>query len=528
MKSINKILLAMAVAAPLTLTSCLDDTIPTSGATEEQLESNAKSLDAQVGGIPSYMKTLHVWRDTPTDFGYPSQMIICDLMCQDMIQIYNSYQHFCYFEQISVVINQDYLLNQVMWYYYNLQAQKTNAVIELINPASANDTELNLLAQALAFRAHIYLDMARLYEFLPNEKSSPITDEGNDVTGLTVPITDSRHPVDPTNNPRATHEQMYTFILADLDEAEGYFMRNNARTDKTRPNLGVVYGLKARLYMWDENYPKAAEYARLAISESGAQPMSKEDWISTTKGFNDMSNNSWMFAISQNKESDCVQSYSNWTSFMSSEDNLGYGGYCKNPMVADVSFYDRISDRDFRKLSWVAPEGSKLENVYVDPKKKGNIEAYASLKFRPGQGNLDDNNIAFATDIPLMRVEEMYLIEAEATAHTNAAAGKQLLETFMKTRDPKYTCRVSAQDDVIEEIFFQKRVEFWGEGIILFDFKRLDMGVTRKYEGSNWPADCQFNTTGRPAWMNFVMCGFEGEFNAACRGWNNPDVGGKF
>lgn len=523
----------MAVAAPLTLTSCLDDTIPTSGATAEQLAGNAKSLDSSVGGIPSFMKKLDVWDGGATDFGYPSQMIIRDLLCQDMIQVYNSYQHFYPFESISVVLNQNYLLNQVIWYYYNLQVQKTNSVIDLIDPASANDTELNLLAQVLAFRAHIYLDMARLYEFLPNEKSSPITGEGNDVTGLTVPITDSRHPVDPTNNPRATHEQMYTFILADLDEAEGYFMRNNARTDKTRPNLGVVYGLKARLYMWDENYPKAAEYARLAISESGAQPMSKEDWLSTTTGFNEMSNNSWMFAISQNKEDECVKStYSNWTSFMSSEGDFGYGavGNYNNPMVADISFYDRISNSDFRKLSWVAPAGSKLvdQNLYAFSAQKGQIAEYASLKFRNGEGNASDNNICWATDIPLMRVEEMYLIEAEATAHTNAAAGKQLLETFMKTRDPKYTCRVSAQDDVIEEIFFQKRVEFWGEGIILFDFKRLDMGVTRDYEGTNWPEDCRYNTTGRPAWMNFVMCGFEGEFNAACRGWNNPDVGGSF
>ena len=79
-----------------------------------------------------------------------------------------------------------------------------------------------------------------------------------------------------------------------------------------------------------------------------------------------------------------------------------------------------------------------------------------------------------------MRVEEMYFIEAEAVAHTNAAKGKELLETFMKTyRYPKYTCKVSSTDDVVEEIVFQKRVELWGEGQTFFDIKRLNYSVTR-------------------------------------------------
>lgn len=92
------------------------------------------------------------------------------------------------------------------------------------------------------------------------------------------------------------------------------------------------------------------------------------------------------------------------------------------------------------------------------------MPAYASVKFRPNEGNTDDPNIGAASSYPIMRVEEMYFIEAEAVAHTNAAKGKELLETFMKTyRDPKYTCKVSSTDDVVEEIVFQKRVELWGE-----------------------------------------------------------------
>lgn len=536
MKAINKILLTLAIGAPLTLSSCLDETFPTDEITSEQLEQSSKALDSAVGGIPSYMKTYGVWpaggRTDATDFAYPAQMIIRDVMCQDMIQVYNNYQHFINFQRISVVINQDYLLNQIVWYYYNLQVKQANDVIGLIDPATASALERNMLAQALTFRAFIYLDMARMYEWLPNEKSTNINSYGNDIAGLTVPITDVRKPVDELDNPRATHKEMFDFILSDLDEAEDYFMVNNSRNDKTRPDLSVVYGLKARLYMWDENYPKAAEYARLA--KAGYTPLTKDQWLNPNSGFNDMNaNNSWMFAIHQSKEDACVNTtYSNWTSFMSSEGDIGYAcsGDHDNPMVADVSFYNQISNRDWRKLSWVAPAGSELseQNVYTRASDAGKIQEYATLKFRNGQGNMNNSDICWATDIPLMRVEEMMLIEAEAEAHSNPAEGKRLLEEFMKTRNPKYQFISSDMEDVIDEIFFQKRVEFWGEGIILFDFKRLNKSVIREYDGSNWPADAQFNTNGRPGWLNFTMCGYEGELNKACEGMNNPDVGGTF
>ena len=123
-----------------------------------------------------------------------------------------------------------------------------------------------------------------------------------------------------------------------------------------------------------------------------------------------------------------------------------------------------------------------------------------------------------------MRVEEMYFIEAEAAAHQNAEKGKELLEKFMKTyRNKTYSCSKTDQDDVIEEIVFQKRVELWGEGLTFFDIKRLNYSVERGYLGTNFGAGTRFNTQGRPAWMNFTIYRTEAEDNPALEGWNNPN-----
>ena len=44
--------------------------------------------------------------------------------------------------------------------------------------------------------------------------------------------------------------------------------------------------------MWLEDYPKAKEYARKAINATRVTPMTEEQCLSTTKGFNDLS--CWM------------------------------------------------------------------------------------------------------------------------------------------------------------------------------------------------------------------------------------------
>ena len=85
-----------------------------------------------------------------------------------------------------------------------------------------------------------------------------------------------------------------------------------------------------------------------------------------------------------------------------------------------------------------------------------------------------------------------------------------------------------ADVDAIDEIVFQKRVELWGEGLSFYDIKRLDMSVTRGYEGSNVDAARQINTNGRPAWMNICIVKSEKNNNSAIKGWENPDPSDKY
>lgn len=547
-----KALLAAALVSPMLLTtSCIDEVEPTNGVIQEQLESNAKATEAIVWGMSSHLNQCPtITEDQAYDWGYGSIMHSRDVMGEDLVVSYSGYDWYQSWSTAGRALNEEYMICQFSWLFFSEQVLMANNAIKAI-AADVTDTDLMALrGAALGFRAATYLDMARSYEFLPNNYQSSVNRYNHDVTGYTVPIvTEKTTEEQSRNNPRVTHDVMVKFIIGDLEEAVNLFTKSKKTVPaKTLPSLGVIYGLLARTYLWDasyteenlpyqsgisamEAYQKAADYAQLAIEKSGATPLTRDEWLSTTNGFNDLSVSSWMWGMQYSNEDRAVTSgLLNWTSWMSNETSFGYAS--AGPFLQiSASLYDQISDRDFRKLSYVAPEGSPLsgQEKYVSADLAEELEfgPYYSLKFRPGSGNIDDNLIACSVGVPLMRVEEMYLIKAEAIAHINPTEGATILRDFMqKYRNSSYRFTGATTDDVVAEVILQKRVELWGEGQIFFDYKRLNLDITRSYRGTNFDnAAAMYNTTGRPAWMNYVIVRSEGNNNKAVTEWNNPPCG---
>lgn len=527
MKTIFKAFLTVGVAvSTLSMTSCIDETNPTSGATDEQLSSSSKATEALLWAMPAYLNALMWDGDYGYDWGYGSILHVRDIMTEDMCRVSSGYDWYTRWA-VNQYQSEDYIYNQYLWNYYNKLVQTSNNVCGALNPETASDAQLGYLAAGKGYRAMAYLDMARMFEFLPSDVNPEgLNAAGNCVINLTVPIvTEATTEDEARHNPRATREEMFTFILSDLDWAEKYIELNPNKV-KTLPDLTAIYGLKARLYMWVEDYVNAEKYARLAINAGDYVPTSKADWLSTTTGFNTLNCSSWVWGAKAMKDDDCVKTgILNWTSWMSNETTFGYAAAEPFTMIG-AAVYNRINDLDFRKLSYKAPEGHPLagKEPYVDADIFASLPAYAGLKFRPSEGNISDYAVAAASAFPLMRIEEMYLIEAEAAAHQNAANGKALLEAFMTTyRYPEYVCNVTEQDAVIEEIVFQKRVELWGEGQTFYDIKRLNYSVDRVYEGSNFQAESKFETNGRPAWMSIPIVKSEKNNNDALIDWENPD-----
>lgn len=524
--------LALAGVASLSLlSSCIEEAVPSGQYTQKQLNESPKAKEGSFYAIPARIVQ-------PTNdhyqFGWGAVMHARDVMTGDLTKPYLGYDHFRRWSACTDM-GQDYVFANFLYMAHFRVILDANICIKAYtaNVDALKDSEKGILGAAYAFRAMSYLDVARMFEFLPNEHfPTGRNAEGNVVTNLTVPIvTEAVTQQQSYNNPRATHAQMLEFILSDLDKAEGY-ITNLALSSKDIPHLDVVYGLKARAYMWDGQHDKAAEYARKAITAHGGKPLTEAEWVDKVNGFNNANNGSWMMSATMNKET-LGERYNlcNWTGWMSAEAQFGYAALGGVYPRITTSLYNRIADTDFRKLSFKAPKGHALEGktTYVNDAIGADLPSYTTVKFRPGQADFKNYQVGAACSYPLMRLEEMYLIEAEAVAHTNPTQGQSLINTFMQQyRDKNYNCTLTDADSLVNEIVLQKRIELWGEGQTFFDIKRLNLSVTRAYQGTNVPAPVRYNTVGRPAWMNIVLPKFEGTFNTPVFNYNNPDPSGKY
>ena len=546
----------MILLAAAASVSCIKEVLPVGGSqTQAQVSASPSAMKSMIKAIPASMTTSGTigyassYGDH-TDFGIPGIHLRFEHMLEDMATMAeNPFYNRFYAYDMNEAQGYAYTYCAYFWDAYYTWIRLVNDVIVSIAPAAEaavdpeEKAELNdILGQAYTYRAMCYLDMARLYE----PKENDYVDIPESIRNLTVPIVDENTTLEQTkNNPRATREQMYNFILGDLGKAQELL----DAADKTfsRPNLNAVYGLMARAYLElgysadpafprDEMFTKASEYARLVIDEGGFTPLTQSQWEDPVNGFNNAaSNNAWIWGFSLVAEN--LSNLLTFVSHISSEASWGYARYAQFGVSARL--YDQIPDTDFRKHSWLDPKKEeyyayKFAGSEADKQKflTGSPAAkpYQGLKFRPAMGECTDFNVGNPADYCLMRIEEMYFIEIEAQAQLKGLEeGKRLLSDFMKKyRDSSYSRNPGTMQDFLTELLLQKRVEFWGEGILLFDYKRLDMGITRAYPGSNHAGVFKYNTVGRSPQWNIVITRAEFQSNTAINDTNNnPDPSGK-
>lgn len=534
MKTILKISVA-ALASLSLLSGCIKETFPNSGgATTGQISQSPSALESMARALPASMvmanSTGYAASGQAWDFALPAIHIALESMTGDLV--ISGEVGYDWFSQwgMNNALGPNYAVGALTWDNYYTWIKNTHDLILAIDEESATDLTRPYLATAYATRAMCYLDLVRLYEFKPNKYTS-----ADHVIGLGVPIvTEVTTEAEAKNNPRAKVEDVYTLIFDDLTKAEKLFA-GYERVDNYSMDLSVVHGLMARAYLeratatGDKNlYGKAADYARKAVAESGCTPLTQAQWEDPTTGFNSASaTNAWMYALALPSES--VYNLFNFTAHMSTEESwTSYGwrvGRAINRML-----YNDIPDNDFRKRSWLDPDRSKFPYKSCRPDGANHfaksLKSYACIKFRPAQGAYSDYKVGGAADHCLMRVEEMYFIEAEAEANVDLAKGKALLTAFMKNRitDGSYDCsKIASIDEFRTELLKQKRIEFWGEGIIFYDLKRLGVSTTRGYVGTNAPQDYRLNCDGVAPYWNFVITRGETMNNPAVADQNNPD-----
>lgn len=558
-----------AVSSLVLATGCIEETLPKTEATPETIEKSTSSMEYMLNGLSSYFVAYDTWgfSGNTNDWGYPCQLYMREVMGEDFPVYDASYDYWSHIESGSGLRYAAYY----SWFYYYKFIKNTNNVIALVpDPANAETKAVYCLGQALGLRAMLYMELSTCFEYRTTQVESLNADaQSMGVVGLTVPIVDENtSKTDLNNNPRVPFYTMYRFIMTDLNRAETY-LEGYEQATKAHANRAVVYGLKARLWLdmasrfdrepdalakqmsaegssdgYDDIginsamdcYAKAAEYARKAIG-GGNTPLTEDQWMNSKTGFN-TPQSSWMLGtyVTSKEEINTGYYYNSFVAQIASEPTWGMPRYGSAFRLISKSLYDKISDSDWRKNSWISPDDAGKTEI---PEKyrtelKGDawsrLPAYANLKFRAGSGSISTIETGLIASLPIMRVEEMYFIRFEAIAHTEgvAAAAKEMadfLNTYRYT-DGSYNCEATDLDSFITELMVQRRIEFWGEGINFFAYKRLGLPITRSYDGTNWLSSQRLNTkAGYTApWMNYVLPEYERDNNQGVI--LNPDPSG--
>ena len=520
-----KYIAVLAVGA-LSLTSCIKETFPQGGsATSEQVGASASALQSAANGIPAKMSQWYMVYGRQvheTDMAFPQFMIAFTELLGDMYPLGSNsgYDWFRNYNTCDRAFGSETHFAYLPWftcYQFIKSANDVISAVDLENPETTSAVR-GLAGSAYACRAFYYYLLSVMFEAKEN-----IYTDVSSVKGLSVPLVlDTTDAETAKNNPRATHDEVTAQMISDLEIAEAC-LKGYTPASGQFPGLAVAYGIRAKVHMWDEDYANAAKYARLAIDTFGGSPVTAAQWNDVSTGFN-TANQAWMWYTSYSAEN--MANLCNFIGWISGEADWGYSSLTR-PSI-DKSLYDKIADNDFRKYSFLDPDKYDYYN-YQTSRDKAYIEeapACLSLKFRCKNGDWESYTVGGAVDVPIMRVEEMYLIEAEAVGMSQgAAAGAALLNAFMQNyRQSDYSFTPASARDLQLEVLTQERIEFWGEGWGFPNAKRIKPDVIQNYEGTNAPANIfKINAKGIKPWWNFCIPDSEVNANKALAGHNNPN-----
>ena len=234
----------------INMSSCIEQTFPKSStAISEQIAESPAAMNAMLNAVVGFVNAYNTYGQGYTwDLGYTSYGIIREVMCEDFYIYKSGYDYYNSFGLCrSLADNSE--VNSIYYYYYKF-LNNVNNLIRIVDLDNTTETNRQYVGIAKAFRAMIYMDMARLFEF-KKTGFSKLDDEAatNGVYGLTVPIIgENITEAEARNNPRVPFYTIYRYILDDLENAE-VLLADYLRPTKNMPDLSIIFALKARFWL---------------------------------------------------------------------------------------------------------------------------------------------------------------------------------------------------------------------------------------------------------------------------------------
>ena len=313
---------------------------------------------------------------------------------------------------------------QAIWSTAYGQIYAINAFLEGLSASEIPENETEpLRGQALFFRAYLHFYLVNMFGDIPY-----IT-----VTDYQVNSTVSRIP----------EQEAYNMILADLDEAESLLPLRGAAEERVMIDKSVAEALLARVYLYTENWAAAATYAGRVINYP-AYVIEPDVTLAFLKN-----SSSTIWALHPGLPN------------FNTKDAKIFVSSVTPPLrsMLWVGFVDSFEPGDLRRTNWIRSFSGASGTYYHSYKYKKTLNTTPSSEYTI-----------------LFRIEEQYLIRAEAKAHLGDLVGGLQDLNAVRARTGLDPVVAAGQAELLQAIIDERRHEFFTEqGHRWFDLKRTGM-----------------------------------------------------
>ena len=480
MKKIFKYL--FAGAAIVMLSTACSDQLETSPTTAVSGTTMTESNDAAMIALNGIYRSMYTsgWSTTGNThqcFGISAYNLCADVMGDDHIMAAQGSGWFWFDAAYNVKsrYTSSSWRSYDLWYAGFTWIANANYLIAMDKGEITDIDRLYILGQAYGVRAYSYWMLAQYFaRTYKGHESDPC-----------VPIYKDPTTASTTGQPRATNEEVYAQMKADAAKAVEYLSMSQ-RTSLEKDNSFITYpvalGLQARIALTMEDWDTAAAASEAAINlgQHKIQPVQAADFQANKSNFintYNAANVMWGAGVI----SDQSGIYASLYAHMDAVAEM-YAGYDRAPKKINAETYALMGDADTRRCWW-------------NPNDENN--PYQQEKFH------FSNIQSYLGDYVWMRIEEMYLIAAEAECMKgNETVAQQYLNTLVQTRDAAYNCTKTGKElgaltsdrtgSLREAIVDQRRIELWGEYGRLYDIRRLRQGFKRT-TAQGWPSGLLLN-----------------------------------
>ena len=348
-------------------------------------------------------------------------------------------------------IYSDHSTSPLWSYAYYTIARANNVINNLDDKVGVDATQQqvnNVKAEALFIRALCYFDLVITY-------CQPYNYNATEDDKMGVPlvlVTENGKPA------RDSKENVYNQIVADLLQAESIMADDYVRsgvTDKAAtPTKPAIQALLSRVYLYMNKWQEAANYATKVINNKKYELAPADAYAAMFSAATAPEGGEIIFEVYGSDKNEYWDN-SGWVHlpYMTTTDDQGsHGDVC-----ATKDLYDLYSEGDVRKSMF---------------KQHGND--YFPTKY---SGKPKDSDPKY-TNVPILRLSEMYLNRAEAIingASIQGVTAESDLRKIATVRGASQTAAATKQG-----VFDERRRELAFEGHITADYARCNKSMTRK------------------------------------------------